>query len=172
MLLVLAVLVLGLLFCLAMGVRWNRRHGHHPWGTNPYDEDAVWWMTPDRTRAAERAIARGETVQDPDAARDVCARARARTVQLRNPWTPPLLPAVIVLNALSLVYHTASIVFGIGTVPLAVYAAVILGTVAVVVLLSVRWRARRLHLARNAYLAHRGPADETREPPLPEEPTP
>ena len=172
MLLVLAVLVLGYLVTLAMGVRWNRRHGHHPWGTNPFDEDAVWWMNPDRTRAAERTIARGERVDDTEAARDVCARARARMIQLRNPWTPPLLPAAVVLNALMAVSHTGNIVFGFPPVPLATYAAVILGIVAVTVLLSVRWRARRLHLARNAYLAHRGPADETRELPLPEEPTP
>lgn len=172
MLLVLAVLVLGLLVCLAMGARWNRRHGHHPWSTNPFDDDAVWWMNPDRTRAAERTIAQGGTVGDPEAARDVCARARARMIQLRNPWTPPLFPVVMALNALMALYHTVNIVFGFRAVPLTAYATVIVGTVAVAVVLSVRWRARRLHLARNAYLAHRGPADETRELPLPEEPTP
>lgn len=168
---IVAVPVLTVLLCLVMGARWNRLHGYRL-TEDPRNDDDVWWMAPERTHAAHRRIRHGDTAHDPATARDVCVRARARLILLRNPWYPVAFAVLHALNTLYLGRSVLRITEADRDLGLLSLTALILGVSAAAGVVAARWRARAVRRARDAFLAHRDIAGETRELPLPDERTP
>ncbi|MEV6821229.1 hypothetical protein AB0M72_20995 [Nocardiopsis dassonvillei] len=70
-----------------LGTRWNRRRGRPRWPGLTVDEETERMRSLPREvrRAADRAIRRGEAVDDPEFAVIVCQRARVRRRPEENP---------------------------------------------------------------------------------------
>jgi hypothetical protein len=73
--------------CLYLGTRWNRRHGRPRWPGEDAETARVRGLPRQVRRRADRAIRRGEAVDDPGLAVTVCQRARSRRRAVENPWT-------------------------------------------------------------------------------------